>query len=436
MKKITALILIILSFSFALPINECKTDIYFVNGVWNTEDQARDSAKKLYQIYELTKKYRKVKLLYNSHYGAQEDLLETFYQLKKEGQINNVEYFTLVSLAYGGNIPAATAALTKLMPIIKYLEEKNVEKLVSNVYNNRFKYSHRVLLVSHSQGNLFANRINRIFDSLFPKEYQDYLANVQVASPANSVHAKMGTYITGWIDPVINPIPGSMPANADLDSPGHGFVTAYLASKDTYNKIVAAIKQQLSNLDKIKSMWELNTSNMTCGSCKEEDIKITAQHRFDKSISDIKVFPFNPPAYKIYPLEGKYVAAKCGGTSIVAQDNPNICYSIENTNEYIPKMESLIKGVCIGIVDSDINYRFNPDTKELLVGTIGNNYWLGHCTHYKRHILLFVKNEQYLNSVKLNEVGFDDWIQLSIDGSPFYIALMRCLRIVNYIHLL
>jgi hypothetical protein len=56
MKKITALILIILSFSFALPINECKTDIYFVNGVWNTEDQARDSAKKLYQtIKELIK---------------------------------------------------------------------------------------------------------------------------------------------------------------------------------------------------------------------------------------------------------------------------------------------------------------------------------------------------------------------------------------------
>jgi len=144
-----------------------------------------------------------------------------------------VEYFTLVSLAYGGNIPAATAALAKLMPLIRYLEEKNVEQLVSDIYNNSLKHSHRVLLVSHSQGNLFANRI---YDSLTPKEYQNYLANVQVASPASSVHAKMGTYITGWIDPVINPISGSMPANADLDSPGHAFVSAYLASKDTYKK--------------------------------------------------------------------------------------------------------------------------------------------------------------------------------------------------------
>jgi hypothetical protein len=167
-------------------------------------------------------------------------------------------------------------------------------------------------------------------------------------------------------------------------------------------------------------MWKLNTSNMTCGSCKEKDIKITAQHRFDKNISDIKVFPFNTTDYKIYPVEEKYVAAKFGDTSIVAEDNPKICYSLENTNEYIPKMKSLIKGICIGIVDSDISYRFNPDTKELLVGTIGDNYWGGHCTHYKRHILLFVKNKQYLSSVNLTEVGFDDWIQLSIDGTPFY----------------
>jgi len=29
---------------FALPVNECKTDIYFGNGVWNTPPQAQASA--------------------------------------------------------------------------------------------------------------------------------------------------------------------------------------------------------------------------------------------------------------------------------------------------------------------------------------------------------------------------------------------------------
>ena len=49
-----------------------------------------------------------------------------------------------------------------------------------------------------------------------------------MASPANSVHSKMGTYITWWIEPVINPIPDNIPSNADLDSPWHAFVDAYL----------------------------------------------------------------------------------------------------------------------------------------------------------------------------------------------------------------
>jgi len=59
MKKLLILFIIGLTLIFAQTHNECINDIYFVNGVWNTEDQARNSAKKLYEVinYELIKKY-------------------------------------------------------------------------------------------------------------------------------------------------------------------------------------------------------------------------------------------------------------------------------------------------------------------------------------------------------------------------------------------
>jgi len=114
--------------------------------------------------------------------------------------------------------------------------------MLKKYYNESFQYSHRVLLVSHSQGNLFANRV---YDNINPSDYRNYFANVQVASPVSSVHALHGTYITGWVDPIINPIPGSMESNANLDGfGGHAFVTVYLNSSDTYIKIVNAIRAQ------------------------------------------------------------------------------------------------------------------------------------------------------------------------------------------------
>jgi len=51
MKKIT-LILIFFSLIFAseLQYDECKTDIYFINGVWNIKREALSSVDKLTKI--------------------------------------------------------------------------------------------------------------------------------------------------------------------------------------------------------------------------------------------------------------------------------------------------------------------------------------------------------------------------------------------------
>jgi hypothetical protein len=267
------------------------------------------------------------------------DVLETYYQLKKEGQVNDLEFFMVMMIITGGNAELstyATGVMLESMPFVVEAEQENVDTMMQKYYNESFRYSHRVLLVSHSQGNLFANRV---YDSINPSDYQNYFANVQVASPASRVHASDGTYITGWVDPIINPIPGSMESNADLDDfGGHAFVTAYLDSSDTYTKIVDAIKAQLGVLDTIDSQWSTD-KELERGTC---DYRITVKHRFDPALEiGEKVYPF-APNQKLYTAtnqksgEVEYVKATCGGTDFMDDwdgKKDNECWMIDNPQE-------------------------------------------------------------------------------------------------------
>ncbi len=91
---------------FATPINECKIDIYFGNGIWNDPDGAGENRKALedkiliLQIIKndpvLKAKYGKVKLAYNWGDGWDIDLVETFYQLKEAGQLSEKTFFALM----------------------------------------------------------------------------------------------------------------------------------------------------------------------------------------------------------------------------------------------------------------------------------------------------------------------------------------------------
>jgi len=242
MKKVLIFIMIFmgLSFSYAENINECKTDIYYGNGVWNEYENADDSRKKLevrivkLEIVDgdsfLQTKYGETKLAYNWGQGTMLDLLETYYQLREAGQVSDLGFFQTIWVLSGGNAGVALGAIAsqKLMePFTKEWEQGNVDEMWQKYYDESFKLSHKVLLVSHSQGNLFANRI---YGTIDPVEYKEYFANVQVASPANEVKATHGDHVTLFGDPIINPIPGSMSANAQ-GSPGHAFVEAKRGSR-------------------------------------------------------------------------------------------------------------------------------------------------------------------------------------------------------------
>ncbi len=121
MKKILIFILIFFSFtllSSAKDINECKTDIYYGNGVWNEYEDAEKSRKELENEIVipliiknnplLKAKYGDTKLAYNWGQGTMLDVLETYYQLREAGQLDGVGFY------------AAIATLTVKLSRIKY----------------------------------------------------------------------------------------------------------------------------------------------------------------------------------------------------------------------------------------------------------------------------------------------------------------------------
>jgi len=53
------------------------------------------------------------------------DLLETYYQLKKEGQVNDLEFFMVMMIITGGNTELsiyATSVLLESMPFVAEAE--------------------------------------------------------------------------------------------------------------------------------------------------------------------------------------------------------------------------------------------------------------------------------------------------------------------------
>ncbi len=341
MKKLLLFIVLIIGlsvFSNAENINECKTDIYYGNGVWNEYEDAENSRNDLeVRIVEdeiingdpLKKaKYVHVKLSYNWGQGHVLDVLEVYFQLREAGQLDGIGFYTAIAaltVSYPHITLSAIATQALMEPFTRDWESGNVYEMWQKYYDESFKLGHRVLLVSHSQGNLFANRI---YETISPVEYQNYFANLQVASPANEVEATKGDHVTLYGDPIINPIPGSMEGNAN-GNPGHAFVNAYLDQEDPYTKIVTKMKQLLETLDSEGSQWgtDQEFERNTC------DYKITVKHRFDDEIiMDEEVYPF-APSKKLYQVNGEWVKASSGGKTIMGEDRDILTWEGKQDDE-------------------------------------------------------------------------------------------------------
>ncbi len=330
MKKLILAFLVLVGVAHANGIDESRTDIYFGNGIWNSRVDAEKNRVKLEKLInkhfiknnpKLQRRYGDTKLAYNWNLGVGMDLIEAYIQLKKSGQFEGSgwNFFKIIYQLSMGNVNATlTAVLGKIFLINPATreEQRNVDEMWKQYYDDSLKLSHRVLLISHSQGGLFANRI---YEKVKEKGYGDYFANIQVGSPAKNIEAKDGFRVALWGDPVVK-LTGITEGN--IQGSGHAFINAYLANEEALNKILFGAKHLLKTLDTYSSQWEAKET-------KEEDTKdyrAILEHKFDKNVMLFdEVYPFKLSGY-VYqvPLsttgQKEYVKASFLGDKILDAD--------------------------------------------------------------------------------------------------------------------
>jgi len=181
MKKILLLLLapLILLANAHIPIDERVTDVYFANGIMNSQDDADDSLdliKKEIQIelykndIDEMKKYHNFDTAYNKSYGMGLDLFESFLQVIAQSSTANSLWSAFK--AYVGN-----KTKVDFIDLIETwtTEAKNAdlsEQITS--YTNSIEAGHGVIVVAHSQGNLFTNEAYAKLDSWM----QNYLISL------------------------------------------------------------------------------------------------------------------------------------------------------------------------------------------------------------------------------------------------------------------
>ncbi|HAZ12373.1 MAG: hypothetical protein A2X86_03965 [Bdellovibrionales bacterium GWA2_49_15] len=290
-----ALIFVILSFFSANTFGElaCSkngTDIYYLNGVDNTEDEAGTSTDALKKRIikpngaKIDSKFEsnaeaaiKVDKLYNQTQGIVADIAETMGQVLKSGgvsdkvqslskfifKVNPLSLFFTNAISGDRSVKNAESAFRANL----ILSHRDIEW--STLYNAKqtvkksFDAGKKVIIVSHSQGNFFANKLYEEMsnDSAFT-EFMPLFGNLQVASPASVMLTPNADYVTLIEDLLIRSIPGSMLANYDLDNQipgltlpeflGHGFSTIYLGDYsafevDSSNSFTLPIKKVIAD---------------------------------------------------------------------------------------------------------------------------------------------------------------------------------------------
>ena len=278
-----------------LDIPMTPTLIGFFNGVWNTEDQANEGLKALKINTNAIKDKQNLKfdLFYNQTGtgnsgdskvgGALQDLAEVFNQRSREldGVLaNRWETFWDIT---GGSHASTTSSIGG---VLKLLGSKAIDlaKLVDSIFNDTLgkvvgsftgmlgnpptaadlaahnakllKYAedgYPVVLIAHSQGNLF---VNRAFDSL---------RAAKPGAPAKVIHIApasptlRGDYALAGIDLVINglrlqgitsvPMSNISIPTSSSDVSGHKLVETYLdATRAALARVKGMIKAAIGGI--------------------------------------------------------------------------------------------------------------------------------------------------------------------------------------------
>lgn len=210
----------------AVEIDECKTDVYFGNGIltsreaaiFNTDEILEPAIIEKFGIDYYNKNIDEVSYAYNTTNSFDQDITESAYQI-----FNITEFIEWRDALMG-----------------RYKESQHnsdIEKQV-DAYEDSIKSGHKVLVVAHSQGNLFTYEARgRLIDESKDAWMDKYFQVISIASPAlfsissdtpliswdNDLIAWLGVYNGSVVDNDIRKIVWDG-VNADSSSTGNAQV--------------------------------------------------------------------------------------------------------------------------------------------------------------------------------------------------------------------
>jgi hypothetical protein len=280
-KGLWILFLIFRSLNLAFA-NSCEgkgTVFFFGNGMFTTKESARMSRDRLEESINYGVSLGTSKdIQYDIAYKTNESILIQILNVAAHKEIDNWESFWLwlSSLKqppkwFQDKILLVAAEALKIGTVAFEDIQDHFE-----TYSRYIRQGYNVILVSHSQGNFYANQAMRklppyadssltgsLLDKrknpFFPKFF-DIFANVQVATPVLAT-INLSPWSTYKDDLVIllvrEKLGGVLPANLktsgigfppDGDLLGHFFVEAYLRNPEARGKILSDIQAQYNKL--------------------------------------------------------------------------------------------------------------------------------------------------------------------------------------------
>lgn len=299
-----AVALLIPNISYSADERLCQKGVFvfFGNGVWNDKEAADGSRRLLTRRLESKVSGTSLEGIitygtsHNPSDGTLQDLWETFVQ---NGQTDTSQFWRYLA----GLDPLPDFLQDKLKEIANSVDafvvqsnpavQKHIEK-----YNKFLSEGNKVVVVAHSQGNLFANIAYLGIDS----QYIEGFGIVSVGNPDNFV-AGGGPYTTIDEDIIIGNVSDSLPANLDNfwginlnDLSGHTFAKSYMASNhQAEGKILddAVSKINALNFPDSRLGNGIITATLTWGSEPDLDLHVfepNGTHVYYQKLSGISGF--------------------------------------------------------------------------------------------------------------------------------------------------
>ncbi len=263
----------------------CQQGVFVVfgNGVWNDKEQADSSRRRLTRRLESHVAGTDLEGIityataHNPSDGILLDLMETFEQNLQTDWSQFWRYLAGLDLM-------PDFLQNKLIEIANTVDESILQgnpAVQSHIekYNKFLSEGNKVVVVAHSQGNLFANIAYLGIDS----QHIDGFGIVSVGNPDNYV-AGSGPHTTLDEDIIIGNVPGSLPANIDnffginfRDLTGHMFEKSYMAIEhQAQSKILGDVMSTINGLNFPDTTLGsgIITATLTWGSNPDLDLHI------------------------------------------------------------------------------------------------------------------------------------------------------------------